>query len=108
PHRPLHWYADQGCYWITGATLDHIPHFRADLRKRYFIEEMLQAGESRAVEMVGWTVMEHHYHAILRVEQGRSLVRFLACLHTRTSTFVNREDGTAGRQVWRQYWDTLI
>jgi putative transposase len=108
PHRPLHWYENQGCYWVTGATLYHAPHFRCDSRKERLVEEMLAAAEAWRVELVGWTVMEHHYHAILLVEQGRALPRFLGRLHGRTAALINRVDGMPGRQVWRQYWDTLI
>jgi putative transposase len=108
PHWPLHWYSDQSCYWVTGATLYHAPHFQSDHRKRYFVEEMRQAAEAYRVELVGWTLMDHHYHAILRLEEGRSLPRFLGRLHTKTSALVNNEDRTPGRKVWRQYWDTFI
>ncbi len=108
PHRPLHWYADQSCYWITGATLFHAPHFRGDRRQQWLVQEMLAAAEAWAVDLVGWTVMEHHYHAILRVERGRALPRFLGRLHGRTAALVNREDRTPGRRVWRQYWDKVL
>ncbi len=108
PHRPLHWYSDQGCYWLTAATLDHFPHFRHDVRKRRWVTEFYRSADLWGLEPVGWTFMEHHYHAILRVERGRSLPRFCARLHGRTSTFVNQEDGVRGRQVWRQYWDRLL
>jgi putative transposase len=108
PHRPLHWYSDQGCYWITAATYHHVPHFRADTRKERFVAELLEAAEAWQVDLVGWTLIEQHYRAILRVEHGRSLTRFLGRLHGRTAAFVNREDGTAGREVWHQYWDTLV
>jgi putative transposase len=108
PHRPLHWYADQSCYWITGATLHHAPHFRSSERKDQFVAEMLASAETWGAELVGWTVMEHHYHALLRLQQGRALPRLIGRMHTRTATLVNREDRTPGRQVWRQYWDTLV
>ena len=108
PHRPLHWYSDQSCYWITGATLHHAPYFRSDALKQWFVEEMLRAADVWKVDLVAWTLMEHHYHAILRLQEGRALPRFIGRLHTKTATFVNREDHTPGRQVWRQYWDTLI
>jgi putative transposase len=108
PHRPLHWYSDESCYWITGATLHHAPYFRSNERKHHFVDEMLHAAATWHVELVAWTVMEHHYHAILRAVQGRSLPRYVSRLHGKTAILVNREDHTPGRQVWRQYWDTLI
>src|SRR5947209_17580014 len=108
PHRPPHWYADQSCYWLTGATLHHTPHFRSDERKQLLVDEMLQAAATWKVGLVAWTVMEHHYHAILRMQQGRSLSRFVSRMHGKSAILVNREDRAPGRQVWRQYWDTLI
>lgn len=108
PHRPVHWYVDQGCYWITGATLHHAPHFREDARKEAFVRELYSAAEQWAVEVVAWTLMEHHHHMIVYPDRGRSLPRFLGRLHGNTSRLVNDRDGTPGRQVWRQYWDTLL
>ena len=29
-------------------------------------------------------------------------------IHTATATYANREDGTPGRKVWFQYWDTHL
>jgi putative transposase len=107
-HRPLHWYADDCCYWLTGTTLHHTPYFRSDARKERLVDEMLRAADAWAVELVAWTVLEHHYHLILRTNKGRSLPRFVGRLHGLTAIQTNREDGTPGRQVWRQYWDTLI
>jgi putative transposase len=69
---------------------------------------MKEAAAAWKVDFVAWTVMEHHYHAILRLQEGRSLPRFIGRLHTKTATFINREDNAPGRRVWRQYWDTLI
>src|SRR5437764_1221463 len=103
PHRPLHWYSDQDCYWLTAATLHHVPHFRADERKDCFVREMLEAARAWDIQLVAWTLMEHHYHAILRVDRGRSLVRFIGRLHGRTSMFINQLERSPGRQVWRQY-----
>lgn len=108
PHRPLHWYEDQGCYWVTGATLHHIPHLRRDDRKQRFVDELYPAAERWGVTLVAWTLMEHHYHMVLRAEVGRSLPRFFGRLHGKTASFVNEQDGAPGRTVWRQYWDTRL
>src|SRR5688500_9389787 len=96
PHRPIHWYADRECYWLTGATLHHDPHLREDGRKACFVREFLAAADRWLIEPVGWTLMEHHYHAIVWCQEGRSLPRFLARLHTKTSTYCNRLDDTPG------------
>jgi hypothetical protein len=52
---------------------------------------------------VGWTVMEHHYHAIVRPAEGSRLPKFVSRLHGRVAICINREDQTPGRVVFYQY-----
>jgi putative transposase len=108
PHRPLHWYVDQATYWITAATLNHVPRFRSCERLEMVCHELLGSAASWNVELVGWTVMENHYHAIVFPHDACSLPRFLGRLHGRTAIVVNGADNSPGRRVWRQYWDTVI
>jgi putative transposase len=107
-HRPLHAYGNEAIYWITAATLNHAPLLRGEERLRYFVDELVAAAERWNVELIAWTVMEHHYHAILSLKQGADLPRFLGRLHGRTAIHVNRLDQQPGRQVWRQYWDVFL
>jgi len=107
-HRPLHAYADNACYWITAATLEHQPRFRDDARKAYFVTELHAAAATWGVEVVAWTLMEHHYHAILVPQVGKSLARLLGRLHGQTARFVNGLDDRHGEEVWRQYWDVFL
>ena len=34
--------------------------------------------------------------------------RFITSLHSKTAIWVNKNDGTPGRKVWFQYWDTCL
>jgi putative transposase len=107
-HPPLHLHAAGGHYWLTGATLHHQPYLRDDRYKEWFVAEMLQAATPWKVEVIAWTLMEHHYHAIGRPEDANLLPRFIGRLHGKTAILMNRAARTPGRQVWRQYWDTLL
>lgn len=95
-------------YWLTAATLEHRPHLRPGDRKQYFVAELYAAAERWRVELVAWTLMEHHYHAILVPEVGSDLPRFVARLHGQTTRFINQQEETPGRQVWWQYWDRFL
>ncbi|MGV3719928.1 MAG: REP-associated tyrosine transposase [Actinomycetota bacterium] len=106
--RPLHAYADHAHYWITAATLEHEPRFRNDARKSHFVTELHAAARTWSVELVAWTLMEHHYHAIVIPQEGRALSRFLGRLHGTTARHVNLLDERLGDQVWRQYWDVFL
>jgi putative transposase len=56
-----------------------------------------------------WAVLPNHYHFIAQSPQGAATLRSLIKkLHGRTSNQLNQEDGTPGRRVWFQYWDSLL
>lgn len=65
-HRPLHIYANGASYWVTAATLHHTPYLREEVRKEHFTRELYEAADRWQIEVVAWTLMEHHYHAIFR------------------------------------------
>ena len=107
-HRPLHYYLDNNCYWLSAATLHHQPFFREDARLDLLAQELESSAAIWSVECIAWVIMEHHHHAIVHVANARTLPRFVQRLHGRTARLLNLDDGTPGRQVWRQYWDRLL
>jgi len=56
-----------------------------------------------------WAVMSNHYHfvAVSPVDAG-SLRRLVGKLHMTTAKALNEMDGTPGRKIWHQYWDSRI
>ncbi len=53
--------------------------------------------------------MANHYHCILRSPNaGMSLVALVRSIHSITARYLNRIDGTPGRHVWSNCWDTCI
>jgi putative transposase len=56
-----------------------------------------------------WVVMPTHYHFIARSpENALSLKALIQGVHSINAKFVNRMDGTPGRKVWYNYWDSCI
>jgi putative transposase len=106
-HRPLHWYVDYAYYWITAGTYHKTVRIPEDLRDRV-CAELLSAAESTGLELIGWTLLPDHYHLIAYVPVGRSIATFASRFHGSTARFLNQVDQTPGREVWRQYWDTLL
>ena len=107
PHRPLHWYVDDACSWITAATYQKGSHFD-DAALDLLAAELPQVAAAFEIELSGWTILRNHYHLLGYVSHGRSVPAFIQRFHGRTSRLLNARDGARGRQVWRQYWETLV
>ncbi len=56
-----------------------------------------------------WAILDNHYHFVARSpENPATLKRLLGKLHMKSAKFVNEQDGTPGRRVWFQFWETRI
>jgi hypothetical protein len=65
-HRPLHLYANEALYWITGATLYHTRYLTCEASKSKFVPELYTAAEAWRVELIAWTLLENHWHGIVK------------------------------------------
>jgi len=82
PHAPPHWLVEPGMYMVTAST--------------YW-------------QLHAWVVLHEHYHFLAASpDDPRTLRRLINKLHMVTAKAFNREDGTPGRRVWFQYWETRI
>lgn len=53
--------------------------------------------------------MSNHYHVVARSpDDAESLARFVRAVQSKTAVWLNNRDGTPGRKVWFQYWDTCF
>ncbi len=110
PHAPPHDVFSPGMYMVTAGTYLKKPHMGSRKRLRYFCEALLTLAEKHGWEMQAWAVLSNHYHFVARSpDEGKeSLAVFLTELHRDTATFLNRIDGTPGRRVWFNYFDTPL
>ncbi len=109
PHAPAHWLIGPGLYIVTTGTHGTKPHLNTPERRDYFLQALFGAAAEFAWELHAWAVLNNHYHWVARAtENSGPLKRMLGKLHMTTAKELNLLDGTPGRKVWFQYWDTLM
>jgi putative transposase len=112
PHAPTHQLAVAGTYFVTAGTYLKAHHFRGAERLRVLHRGLLKLALEHGWQLEAWAVFSNHYHFIAHspaaVETAESLSQMLGVLHAKTAGWVNRLDGTPGRQVWHNFWDTRL
>jgi len=70
---------------------------------------LLAIADKHGWRLEAWTVLANHYHFVAHAPaDARTLITFLRELHSRTAVALNKYDGTSGRKVWHNYWETRI
>ena len=109
PHAPAHWTFQPGIYMVTAATYRRAPYLVTPKRKDLFQNALFAIASEFGWELHAWAILNEHYHFIARSpDNPATLRRFISKLHMTTAKAFNREDGTPGRKVWFQYWDSQI
>jgi putative transposase len=109
PHAPTHWLFEPGSYIVTAATLHKAPLFLAPERRDLLQATLFDTTAEFGWRLDAWAVLSNHYHFVARSPGNPStLKRVLGKLHMQTAKQVNRLDGTPGRKVWFEYWDTRL
>jgi len=71
--------------------------------------ELLAKAKAYQWQLEAWAVFSNHYHFVGHaIEDASTLKPFLSHLHSDTAREVNRRDGSEGRQVWYNFWDTEL
>jgi len=109
PHAPLHRLGGKGTYLVTAGTLGK-SHFFRDAELLDLLErELLAKAKAYQWQLEAWAVFSNHYHFVGQAtEDSQTLKPFLAHLHSETAREANRREGTEGRQVWYNFWDTEL
>ncbi|NIR49584.1 hypothetical protein GWO43_13850 [candidate division KSB1 bacterium] len=108
-HRPEHIFVPGTMYIVTASTLHQQHFFRGRERLRLLNKVLLEALDDYNWSVQAWAVFSNHYHFIAKSpEDATTLKSMIQRLHSQTSREVNKLDGTSGRQVWFQYWDTCL
>ncbi len=94
---------------VTCGTYLKEHHFRDNKRLAFLCESLLALAAKYGWNLQAWAVFSNHYHLVaLSPPHPGNLRIFMNELHSQTSGPTNREDGTPGRRVWYQYWDTHL
>jgi putative transposase len=110
PHAPPHDVFAPGIYMVTGGTYQKAHFLRGDVRLNYFCETLFPLAEKYGWSLQAWAVLSNHYHFIAKSpDEGKQSLRpLITALHRRTAIYLNEIDGTSGRKVWHNYFDTPL
>jgi putative transposase len=112
PHAPVHQLSESGTYLVTAGTYKKLHHFREADRLSVLHRGLLTVVRDFGWHIEAWAVFSNHYHFIghsPQTEAGAvSLPRMLSHLHEKTAKWLNRLDGSPGRQVWYNFRETKL
>src|SRR3712207_1979690 len=91
-HRPVHFYVEGGCYFISASTLHHQPLLADPVRREWFLALLLRVVEEVKAELVAWVILPDHYHAVIRIQERHTVARLQHRLHARSALQFNQED----------------
>jgi putative transposase len=109
PHNPPHYFVPNAMYIVTGSMLYKKHVLMDDKRKALVLQILLERAAYWRWELEAWAILENHYHFISRApENPLTLEKLIRQIHSKTAVELNKQDGTPGRKVWYNYWDTCI
>jgi putative transposase len=78
-------------------------------RRRFFVKTLSERAEALDWRLEAWAVLPNHYHFIARAPEAPStLTALVRSVHSITAKDFNLRDGTPGRHVWHNHWDTCL
>ena len=111
PHAPTHQLSEAGTFFVTAGTYQKEHYFRAAERLDVLQRGVLKVARDFGWQLEAWAVFSNHYHFIAQAAEAESaagLSQMIGLLHTRTAGWINRLDGTPGRPVWHNFWETRL
>lgn len=108
PHSPPHWAEGAGNYIVTAATLDKKPHFRQPEMLSMLQDTLLVLAKKYAWKLHVWAIFPNHYHFVGYSKNASNLKSLMRHVHSSSARDLNKYDGTTGRRVWHNYWETKI
>ncbi|HKR58279.1 MAG TPA: hypothetical protein VJS64_00995 [Pyrinomonadaceae bacterium] len=112
PHAPLHELSGTGTYIVTAGTYHKEHFFRGPQRLSVLHRGLLAVAFEFEWRLEAWAVFSNHYHFVAHSpdnsDSAESMSNMLAKLHEKTSKWINKLDGTEGRQIWHNFWETKL
>jgi putative transposase len=84
------------------------PHLASPERRDRFATRLRSWCAEADPQLIAWVVLKEHYHLVIHPERPDDLGARIAKLHKDSAAQINGEDGTIGRQVWYEHWDTSL
>jgi putative transposase len=94
---------------VTAGTHEKRHFLNTPDRLDLVLSLLLECAAEFEWQLQAWAVIINHYHFVaLSPDDPENLRLMLGKLHGAIARKLNAEDGTAGRKVFHQYWDTHI
>jgi len=108
-HSPAHLFLPNHTYIVTAGTLHKEHIFSGDRRLALLQNELFRVSMEYGWQLQAWAMFSNHYHFVAQAPvQASSLQDMIRRFHSVTALRVNKLDGSIGRKVWFQYWDTCL
>ena len=109
PHAPPHYFAPHGTYILTAATLHRKPLFDSGAKLDLVRDTTFELAKSYTLILQAWAFFSNHYHLVISFEDATTAHSdFVRHLHREVAVRLNRVDGTPGRRVMYEFWDTRL
>ena len=109
PHAPIHQLTMGSVYMITAATIHKIPIFTSPAKLTIVENALLSMAKAYFWHLEAWAIFSNHYHFIARgQDDSLPLEQLIHRLHSNTARKANELDGSVGRRVWYNFWDTRL
>ena len=109
PHAPVHRLGGNGVFIVTAATLQKERLFSTAIKLNFLESKLLTLAKKYDWQLEAWSVFMNHYHLIARTEADSvTLNQYLKQAHAETAGELNILDGTPGRKVWFNFWETRL
>jgi len=93
---------------VTAGTYQKAPLFSSADRLTLLTDALLGTAEEMNWKLQAWAVFPNHYHFVGDSPEPDCVARLVRALHAATAGALNREEGTPGRSVWFQYWESRL
>jgi putative transposase len=109
PHTPPHYFRSGALYMVTAGTYQKQRLLDSDEKRQQVLLVLFEQAERFGWNLQAWAILSNHYHFVAEApENALTLKSLIQALHSISGKFVNRIDGSPGRQVWYNYWDSCI
>lgn len=107
PHAPMHKLNDGAAVIVTAATLNKEHLLTSEIKLDRMQELLFDFTRGCGWNLQSWSVLVNHYHFVANpTRRAAPLGQMLGELHSKSAKEINAIDGTPGRKVWYQFWDT--
>lgn len=105
----MHCITEQGVYMVTAGVYQKSMILNSPDKRSIVLSLLFRYAEQFRWHLQAWAIMGNHYHFVaVSPANAKSLRDLISRLHEYSAKKLNRIDGTPGRKVWHNYWESHI